>query len=230
MIVSLILGLFVANAGEKTMISHEQIKQVVTAYVELHLQDEFSGVEVEYRSVPSPVLPAGGECVVQVSPAYGIPQKGFTGIPVEIRRDGRLIKTIVCSVLIRTFENVYVAAQPIEKHQMITPLIFVKETIETTRMNEEVMKEMDARHEYRTRRMVTANSIMTRSMIEEVPSVRMNEPVVVSVVAGNVYIETGGIAKEDGKIGDEIKIVRNGMKEIFTGKVIGKQKVEIVTP
>jgi flagella basal body P-ring formation protein FlgA len=218
------------SAGEKPSITPEHIKKVVTAYVEQHLQNDFTDVVVEYRSVPAPVIPAPGECVVQVSPAFGIPQKGFTGIPVEIRKDGRLIKTIVCSVLIRTFENAFVAAQSIEKNQIITPLIFLKENIETTRMNEEVMKELDGLHEYRTRRMVTANSIMTQSMIEEVPSVRMNEPVVVCVVAGNVYIEIGGIAKEDGKIGDEIRVVRNGMKEILIGTVVGKQKVEIVTP
>lgn len=230
MFVSLIIGLMLVGAGEKTVIDGEQFKTVVTAYVEKYLQSNYANVIVEYRAVPKPMTLPHDEYTVEVSPAFGIPQKGFAGIPVEVRRNGKLVKTVVCSVLIRTFDDVYFSARAIDRNEMITPLIFVKKNIETTQLDDDIITEMNYGSRMRTKRMINANSVMKKSMIEDIPCVLRNDVITLVVVSNFVSVETKGVARDDGKIGDEIKVQKNGSKELLTGKVIGKQRVEIVTP
>ncbi len=230
MFVSFLIGLLVVGSGDKTVIESEQFKSVVSSYVEKYLRSNYADVLVEYRSVPKSLNLPHDDYSVQVSPAFGIPQKGFAGIPVEVRRNGKLVKTVVCSVLIRTFDNVYFSTRALERNEVIVPLIVVKKNIETTQMGDDVITEMNYNSQMRTKRIINANSVMKKSMIEEIPSVLHNDVVTLVVISNNVSVETKGIARDDGKIGDEIKVMKTGTKELFTGKVIGKQRVEIVVP
>ncbi|HAP34556.1 MAG TPA: flagella basal body P-ring formation protein FlgA, partial [Bacteroidetes bacterium] len=80
----------------------------------------------------------------------------------------------------------------------------------------------------RTKRMIKANTVLKNSMIEEIPAVNYNDKVVVVVKTKNLSIAASGTARQEGKIGEEVRIQREGSREFLSAKVVGKQTVEII--
>jgi len=50
----------------------------------------------------------------------------------------------------------------------------------------------------------------------------------VVVKTKNLSIAASGTARQEGKIGEEVRIQREGSREFLSAKVVGKQTVEII--
>jgi flagella basal body P-ring formation protein FlgA len=228
MIYLLLIVLLLLPTGEKTVIGSDRLQEIVKSYAEKNLNKRYSNVRLEFRSVPPAFHLQGGDCIIEVSSAVGLLQKGYSGIPVEIRRNGKLVQTIVCSVVIRTFEDVFLSAKELTKNEPVRVLSFEKKKIETTFLGDDIVLNFDQCNHCRAKRIIGINSVLRESMIEEIPSVIQNKTVSVIVVANNITIETTGIAKEEGRIGDIVKVQKQGSRQFVYGKVVGDQRVEIV--
>ena len=227
MMYSLIISFVFLFIGEKTVIHSAEFQTVVATYVQETLKPKYADAFVEYRSLPEAVTLPQGNYTLRVAVAGGTPQKGYMGIPVEVWNGEKLVNTILCSVVVRTFDEAVVAIKQIEKNENLDPQFFILQKIETTTEND-LVTSLEQIKEFRSKRLVKANSVLRTSMMEEIPSVLQNEVVSVVVKSKNLSIGTAGIAKQDGRIGDEIKIQRNGVRDFITAKVIGKKAVEII--
>lgn len=224
----LIIGLMMLVGGERATIDRDEIQQVITQYVHERLYTIVNDVIVEFRSLPESVVIERSEYSISVPSSVSVPHKGYAGIPVEIRANGKLVRTILCSVVIRHFEDVCVVTRNLEKNEVIQPIDISVERMETTNLENDVLTSPIAVMNTRAKRMINANSVLKNSMIEEIPSVNYNDNVVVIVKSNNLSIAASGIARQEGKIGEEIRIQRVGCREYISAKVVGKKTVEIV--
>jgi flagellar basal body P-ring formation protein FlgA len=213
---------------EKTVVGSDQLQETVKAYVESSLAGKFPGINIEFRTIPRDVVFPEGEYSVKVSSSFGVPKKGYSGIPVEIRKEGRLLQTIVCSVIIRTFDNVLTTVRKVDKGEPLTMPVFEKRNMETTFLADDMIGSLKQFTHFRAKRMINKNSVLHRSMIEEIPSVVPNQIVTVVAIGVNVNVEAAGIAKDEGRIGDVIKVKRVGSKEYVSAMVVGEKRVEII--
>lgn len=223
-----IIGFMILVGGERSTIDRDEIQQVIAQFVHEHLNTVVNDVIVEFRSLPESVVIEKSEYAVSVSSSVSIPTKGYAGIPVEIRTQGKLVRTILCSVVIRRFEDVCVTTRMLEKNEVIQPIDIKVERMETTNFEDDVLTTPIAAMNTRAKRMINANSIMKNSMIEEIPSVNYNDNVVVIVKSNNLSIAASGIARQEGRIGEEIRIQRDGCREFISAKVVGNKTVQIV--
>lgn len=224
----IIIGMLFLLGGEKSLISRNEFQQVITNYVERSIDTTASDALLEFRSLPESIVIEKSEYSLSVAPAVLLPNKGYAGIPVEIRSNGKLIRTVMCSVIIRRFEDVCVTTRSLEKNELIQPIDITVQRMETTALDNEVIASVIAAVNTRAKRMLKANTILKSTMIEEIPAVNYNDNVVVIVRSNNLSIASSGVAREEGKIGDEVRVQRTGTREYLSGKVIGKQTVEIV--
>lgn len=223
-----IIGYLFFWSGEKTTISRTEIQQVIAHYVDAKVDTLTNDVVLEYRSLPDSVVIEKSEYSIEIPSSISIPHKGYTGIPVEVRVKGKLIRTVVCSVVIRRFEDVCVASRDLAKNDVIQPIDISIQHMETTNLDQEVVTSVIAALNTRAKRMIKANTVIKNSMLEEIPAVNYNDNVVVIVRTTNLSIAASGIARQEGKVGEEVRFQRTGSREILSGKVIGKQTVEII--
>ncbi|KAB2925970.1 MAG: flagellar basal body P-ring formation protein FlgA [Bacteroidetes bacterium] len=186
------------------------------------------GVHAEwsFRTVPSGVTAPSGRYSLRVAGTAPVSPKGHVGVPVEVVSGGKAVRTVVCSIYIRTFEDVYVAVRPLRKHEELSADVLAVRRIETTTVADPypVLAPVTG---YRTRRMVSPNSVIRTSLIEELPAVRRDERVSLLVRSSNLTIGASGVAKDDGRIGEVIPVQRAGTKELVRAKVVGQQIVEV---
>ncbi len=223
---TLLVIILMLIGGEKSVVKPTDFQQLIDQYLKENLHTD--GVETEYsfRSLPNEIILPKGEYSIRVAQTQPLLKKGYSGIPVEIVNDGKVERVVLCSVFIRTFENVFVAIRPFEKNEEIDASFLVVSRIETTNMNDAITAMMPLAG-LRTKRMVKENSVLQRSFIEEIPAVKRDQAVSLLVKANNLTIGSSGIAKEDGLIGEEILVQRVGTRETVRAKVVGQSIVEI---
>jgi len=81
----------------------------------------------------------------------------------------------------------------------------------------------------RVTRYLAAASILTTSDLEQLPAVLASQQVAVRVVTGSVVIETTGIAEEEGRRGDTIRVRNAAGDGVFHARVASEKKVEVIT-
>jgi len=223
-----IIGIIFLLGGEKSTISQNEIQQVITHYVTDYLDTASNEIVIEFRSVPESVIIEKSNYSLSVSSSVNIPSKGYAGIPVQIYTNGKLIRTVICSAMIRRFEDVCVITRDLEKNDVIQPFDIKIQRMETTNFDNDVIISLISAVNTRTKRMIKANTVLKNSMIEEIPAVNYNDKVVVVVKTKNLSIAASGTARQEGKIGEEVRIQREGSREFLSAKVVGKQTVEII--
>jgi flagella basal body P-ring formation protein FlgA len=63
--------------------------------------------------------------------------------------------------------------------------------------------------------------------VEARPAVLRNEPVAVKLISGAISIETNGVALDDARVGQYVRIRNSASGEAFSARVVAEQSVVI---
>lgn len=80
---------------------------------------------------------------------------------------------------------------------------------------------------WRATRYVAAGAALRRADLEPAPAVLRGEEVRVSLVAARFTIETTGVARDEGRVGAVIAVMRRGSAEPYFAEVVGDREVLI---
>ncbi|NUN69074.1 MAG: flagellar basal body P-ring formation protein FlgA [Bacteroidetes bacterium] len=222
-----LLCILLLMSGDRATVTTEEVRSAVERYLHANLPSAaVVTTEIEYRSLPADLKVPAGPRTIRVAPKQGMQLKGRVGLPVEIVCGGKVHTTILCSVIIRTFEEVYVAVRPLGKNELLDQSLFILQRIETTEMDDAVTAGTSLLG-LRTKRMLTERSALRHSAVETAPAVRRDQLVSMLVRSGTVTIGASGVAKEDGVLGALVQVQRLGSKETVQARVVGQQIVEI---
>jgi len=230
MMVILFILLFFGDA-EKTALTPDDFRRTITSYIDAQLDNKGIEREIEFRSLPKEIVIPKRDVALRVSQSEPIGTRGYVAIPVEVLVNGKVDRVILCSVNIRTFQNVFVVVKGVGKGNAFDETWAVLQRVETTKYSDcDLITFRGQLTGVQTKRMLKERTILRAEYFEPIPAVRQNDIVSVLVKTNNVVIGAAGIAKQEGCIGDEIKIQRLGSKEILTAKIVGKNIVEVVLP
>ncbi|MBW7886917.1 MAG: flagellar basal body P-ring formation protein FlgA [Bacteroidetes bacterium] len=219
---------FIFAFGRTETISESAFQNTVQHYLVNELQN--SGVEyhIEYRSLPKEIILPQGDYTLRITSQRPPALKGYVSLPVEIWNGSACLQTVMCSVLIRTFETVYVTNRMFEKNEEIDLTSLTRRNLETTFFREAPITSVEPLKQKRMKKNVKENSVIVPSVVEELPVIQRDDVVTIMVKSNNVLLRSTGIARQEGFLGRKIPVVRSGSKEIVQAKVIGKQTVEII--
>ena len=202
-----------------------QIKQVVKAHFSDVLDLSASEIVVEYAE---PILFATTSPEwdnVQVLPGRQRGRKGSQVIKIGLFRNGQLLHRASGRVRVRTFENLPVASERLERHALIGPNHVSVERRETTRSKSLEVLSMDEIVGQRTTRIIQRGEIIRTNMIEATPVVMRGEPIHIRFIKGAIEIVLPGIARQDGYAGDKIRVKCLETKKLFNGDVLDSRTV-----
>ena len=72
---------------------------------------------------------------------------------------------------------------------------------------------------------IKAGTVLTKSKVRPIPLIRRGDRVIVEVRDGDVFVMAKGIARENGGIGEYIKVYIEMTKAIISCKVLGSETV-----
>ncbi len=127
-------------------------------------------------------------------------------LPVRISNGHNLLTTVQVIADVTRFERVCLANGMLDRHHMIGQYDVRYELRDVTNMHEVPIQSMRECVGKRTRRMITGDRILTAGMLQSPPMVERGRSVKVVLSHHNLEITTSGIAKEDGWLGDNIRV------------------------
>lgn len=197
-------------------------KQLQAGYTKIAKGD----VEVKITATPfaSIQLPDG-----KVS--YKITQGGDKIIPRDIKRvdvyvNDAFVRTLNLPCQTIVYKDVLVAADFINREQAITREAAIVKRIDVSQKMDYVLTENVLSKEMSAKKAFQKGEIIDKRFVKMKPDVERNMAVRIFFVSnGAVMITIDGTALADGMTGDYINVENKNYKKVYTGKVIGENRV-----
>lgn len=148
-------------------------------------------------------------------------------IPVKIIRDDNSEVNSILSVKIKIFAEVLAAINSIDSKSELNPAGFEYKLMDITSLRGEPITDLLVISSLRAKGFIKAGSVLIEEKTETIPAVYSGDKVKANIRYGNVLLSTEAYARNDGSIGDVIKI-RTKNKKQFRAKIINSKNVNII--
>jgi flagella basal body P-ring formation protein FlgA len=228
-VVLLVTQQFSAETMEprQNVITKAQLEQIVQKYFVSVVNDQKHKYSIEAKNLPDSIVAPLGIINYNFQTLSKRQTQGNVIFSLSIEVDGRCCKKITTSALIRTFDNVLIARSNLLQHQSLTESELSVENRETTRLDGNFIQVIDSVKNFRTRRFIPANSIITKDEIEQIPLVQRGDVVSLIVKLNGITITTLGKALKPGCKNDYIEVLNLESKKRLHGEIIGENQVLI---
>jgi flagella basal body P-ring formation protein FlgA len=182
----------------------------------------------EYEIVSYPKDLDDSNCKYSVSKASEFKvSNSYCHIPVEIIKNGSIKLNSVITVKLKLYQNILVINREIKKGEQLSINFFDEKEMEIQQLNDEPFLMATDIEFYRSRISLKPGRILTKSMIDRLPTIKCGDKVSATLVKGLVSISFDAVSKEEGFKGDIIRI-EGFDRRIFKAKVEDFNNVLIV--
>ncbi len=227
----LIITIFILGTGlavNAQTVTSAQVKTQIANQLTETYKKQFNDVDVQVKIMATPFaeiqLPDG-------KITYKITQGGDKIIPRDIKRidiyvDNAFVRTLNLPAQTSVYKDVLVASDYINREQAIS-----KETTEVKRIDismkmDYILTDKVLGKEMSAKKAFQKGEVIDKRFVKMRPDVARNGDVRIFFVAnGAVMITIDGTAMADGMYGDYINVENKNYKKVYTGKVIGENRV-----
>ena len=226
LITALIMMITGMSVNAQTVTSAEVKNQIATQLENIYKKNTNADVEVKITATPFAELqlPDG-----EVS--YKIVQGADKIVPRDIKRvdiyvNNAFIRTLNLPAQTSVYKEVLVAADFINREQAITREATLVKKIDVSQKIDYVLSEKMLSKEMSAKKAFQKGEIIDKRFVKMKPDVARNGEVRIFFVSnGAVMVTIDGTAMADGMTGDYINVENKNYKKVYTGKVIGENRV-----
>ena len=210
----------------QTVTSAEIKSQIATQLETIYKNNTKADVEVKITATPFAQLQLPDGKVT-----YKITQGADKIVPRDIKRvdiyvDNAFVRTLNLPTQTSVYKEVLVAADFINREQAITRETTLVKKIDVSQKMDYVLSENVLTKEMSAKKAFQKGEIIDKRFVKMKPDVTRNGEVRIFFVSnGAVMISIDGTAMTDGMTGDYINVENKNYKKIYTGKVIGENRV-----
>lgn len=215
------------NDGTPRTVTADDIKQAVEQFVRAKIGGAHQEVRIEFRTVPNKIVNIPHDAQLHIVDDTVPTLQDVIILPVEILASDRVLRTFLVSLRIRTFDPVIVANETIGNHQQAEAIPVTVEQRETTTLPADRLTTRDQLKGKRTKQIIRRGAVLRQNMFEEMPVIQQGSVVTLIVKAGQVFVRTAAIAREDGTSGALVRVQRLGSNELFSARVVDERTVEL---
>jgi flagella basal body P-ring formation protein FlgA len=161
---------------------------------------------------------------IDYSREYSV-NKNIVTIPVLLRKNQSTANSYL-SVKIKLYKTVLVAAENIDRNEILFNNNFRKEVKDVSILNGTPISELDNNSGLVSKLYIRQGSVLLREMTEGVPDIEINQRITLHAGKNGVDISLDVTTREKGFIGDIIRVVTPENK-ILRAKIIDKNNVVI---
>lgn len=223
LIVILALSSLKANA---VILSGNEVKDAITKQIEKKYQGFTNAdLKVEIAGIPFRDLnvPEGKVSYVVKSPSDKFVAREMEKVSVYV--NNRCVKTFNASVVIKAYQDVLVASDPIEREKEINLSVVRIEKKEVSNTFGYALTPEDITKGFLSKKFFAAGEVIDKRFVKARPEVLRNSNVTVFFNTNNLTISVDGTALSDGGKGDNICVINRNYNKIYKGTIIGENKV-----
>ena len=223
---ALIMMITVMSVNAQTVTSAEIKNQIASQLENIYKKNTNADVEVKITATPFAELQL---------PDGKITYKIVQGADKIVPRDIKRVDVYVNNVFVRTlnlptqtsvYKDVLVAADFINREQSITREATLVKKIDVSQKIDYVLSDKMLSKEMSAKKAFQKGEIIDKRFVKMKPDVIRNGEVRIFFVSnGAVMVTIDGTAMADGMTGDYINVENKNYKKVYTGKVIGENRV-----
>ncbi|MFC1822939.1 flagellar basal body P-ring formation chaperone FlgA [Thermodesulfobacteriota bacterium] len=209
------------------LISSLQLEKIFKDYIKENAPWPENAIFFEKISVPGTLALPRGKLSWDVSGRHNQHYTGNVALTVNFQVDNNPIRKVSLTGRISITHKVLKAARRIKKGQMISEKDLALVTEKTIQMKKGILSDLDEAVGKRSVRSIRSGQILTPQMIEDPPLVKKGNRVLIKAENKLIKITTFGRVLEDGRAGDQVRVVNiSSGKEIFA-TVWGRGVVQV---
>ena len=179
---------------------------------------------IQINPTNSMILPKGKlsySCLLSSSPL------GSFSLPIIFKVNGHIAARTWVMVKTRLTISVVASAYPIQRGEILTQdkLRVVKK--EVSKLPAGIFLNKNDLIGKRAKINIAANRIIYRNMVEIPPIIKRGQRVTIIAESNSLKVTAPGKAKEDGRLGEIIKVENLLSRKIITGKVVDSQTIRV---
>lgn len=215
--------------GKCIRISSEQQVELVKEYALGLLPHDGLNYEVTIDRVPREmVLPDEPGMDVKPRAFSSTVHPGVNTIAIEATQNGRTIVTRSAVARIKVTATVVIASDTIAQGQPLTAQNTISEVRDITKIKDPIRSGTENAQNWVARRTISAGAVITALDVALPPAIHAGESISLTVKCGNVALRTSAEARQDGRIGESIRVKSGVSKEDVRARITGPGAVEIV--
>ncbi len=195
------------------------------------VEAKFKGTDVEIslsgglRDISAPSGKKGVEVIAR--PAKGPAEQGVQGVAVDILVDGELWRTQWTTWSVAAWEDIPVLRVRVSKGQKVTPDMFQLERRKRAHGgSSSPLNFRKLQNAVAARDLAPGDPVYARDVTRETV-ITAGHRVQVEVHSGRVSATTAGVAKQDGRIGDSVRVLLDSSGRELTGTVVAKNRIRV---
>lgn len=195
--------------------------------IEKYLMKKLAGYEkISFEISSKPAAQTGETIKVDTSKELKITgSQAF--IPVVLMNKDRQVSRSFVSLKISLYRKVLVARNQITPGTDLKSEDFEIKTIDETSLRGKPVMQTEALSGFRARLTIRQGEALTLDKLEAIPVIKRGDKVAAYSIRGSVEISMDAEARQDGRIGEVIRII-TPEKKIFRARVIDQYSVNII--
>jgi flagella basal body P-ring formation protein FlgA len=183
-----------------------ELVEAVRAALLRQMRGRPEDVAVEPLAPPADFTVAEGAVDFAVRFPGGVrPEGGVVAAAVEVRVDGTPARVVSVPVRLAMLEEVLVAVRPVGRQAVLTP-DDVRLERRAILPGQEPFRDAADLRQYRTLRSLARGEVVLRSALDRPPAIRRGEVVLLTAERLGLRAVTRGEAREDGRVGQVIRV------------------------
>lgn len=210
-------------------ISGEKLKALVADYIgeQMKLEDNGRQFTVELLSDPADLLAPDGKISYEIELPYGIKDNAPTNVVVSVHADGRFYKKVLMRAKVHVYERVVVTNRSLASKETVGEADVRLEYLDTGRLAPGYLTELNQAVGMVVKRVVNKGVPLTAYMIDRPILIKRMAAVDIVSSVGGARVKTEGVALQDGRAGDLIRVRNVKSGKSVSGRVVGDSTVEV---
>lgn len=160
-----------------------------------------------------------GPYEIAVTFPRGVRVTGPTQAVADILVDDRPVERIYLTYDVKIMVNAYIVKNTVGRHQFLSEADVAVEKRMLSGLPVRAVKDAVMLKSYWTRRAISPGTVLTEDMLDIPPAAKRNSQVTIIVDYGGIFITTYGLALQDGRPGDVIRVRNLESQRIIMAKV-----------
>jgi len=152
---------------------------------------------------------------------------GLNYLPVKVKKKNSGYKQTYIIIRLKLYKKVFVLQDDIPQRQVINPEKLDIKSVELTNLKGTPIGFAKDLNGFRTKTLLKAGTVLFKESLEYDPVIKNGDWISASSISGKVVVEFNAEAKQEGIIGEIIRIVSKDKKQ-FKAKIIDSNNVIIV--
>ncbi len=205
----------------------EQIEAAVVAAIRGHMPWKDETVTITDISFDKDIQLPTGKLTYQVVPKRNEDYLGSTIVALHLFVDGAPYRRLWVNATISVMTDVVVVVKPLGKHQHIQLEDLSVVSRELTDLPSDIVRRPEAALGNRATRMIYPNTVLQASMFDAPPVVDRGDIVKIVANAGPMTITATGMVKQQGCLGEMVRVMNTESKRTVIARVTGPGAVQV---